>query len=130
MLHRAATMRRQPTEPERRMWMVLRDSRLAGYKFRRQKVIGSRIVDFFCPAKGLIVEIDGNTHDREQDLRRDGEMEREWGFRTVRFTNLEVMSNMEGVQAVLLQALGTRDDRWGGRGGSTLSSSPLKGRGS
>ena len=61
MLKRAAKMRREPTEPKQRLWMALRDSRLAGYKFRRQAVIGSRIADFFCPAKGVIVELDGET---------------------------------------------------------------------
>ena len=51
LLHRAAEMRRNPTEPERRLWMELRDSRFYDYKFRRQVVIGSRIVDFFAPRR-------------------------------------------------------------------------------
>ncbi len=61
MLARAARMRREPTEPERRLWQHLRASQLGGYKFRRQATIGGRIVDFFCPLKGLVVEIDGDT---------------------------------------------------------------------
>jgi very-short-patch-repair endonuclease len=80
LLRRAAEMRKNPTEPEKRLWMVLRGSRLAGYKFRRQAVIGWRIVDFFCPEKGLVIEIDGGTHDRDVDLRRDFELERNTGF--------------------------------------------------
>jgi len=122
-------MRREPTEPERRLWMALRDSRLAGYKFRRQAIIGLRIVDFFCPTKGLIVEVDGDTHDREQDLRRDHTLEKSRGFRTVRFTNREVMTNIEGVQLELLQALQARTDRWRGGGITTPQPPPLKRRG-
>jgi very-short-patch-repair endonuclease len=115
MLERAASMRREPTEPERRVWMILRDSRFAGYKFRRQTVIGNRIADFFCPTKGLIVEIDGHTHDRERDLKRDRALERETGFHTLRFTNAEVMTNMEGVRIALLDVLQSRPDRWARR---------------
>ena len=129
MLKRAAAMRREPTEPERRLWMALRDRRFAGYKFRRQAVIASRIVDFFCPAKGLIVEVDGDSHDREQDLRRDHALAQVSGFQTVRFTNREVMTNMEGVQLALLQALQSRTDRWSKERGTTPQPPPLKRRG-
>ena len=115
MLRRAASMRSIPTEPERRMWNELRGSRLHGCKFRRQAIIGSRIVDFFCPAKGLIVEIDGDTHDREKDLRRDTMLARQFGFRTIRFTNSEVMLNMVGVLTALSNALREAPDRWPGR---------------
>ena len=51
-----------------------------GFKFRRQEVIGRVIVDFFCPAKNLIVEVDGETHaDTERDRRRDAYL-RGFGF--------------------------------------------------
>ena len=77
-------------------------------------MVGPRIVDFFCPAKGLIVEIDGDSHDREQDQRRDGSLEQRTGFRVVRFTNEEVMRNMEGVMIRLADELAHRADRWPG----------------
>jgi very-short-patch-repair endonuclease len=108
-------MRRNPTEPERRLWMALRDSRFFGYKFRRQATIGSRIADFFCPEKGLIVEVDGETHDRERDLRRDAVLAREFGYRVLRFTNLEVMREMEGGLVSLRLVLDAQPDRWPGR---------------
>src|SRR3546814_13375203 len=66
MLRRAAALRQRLPEPERHLWMALRDRRFQGYKFRRKPVIGSRIVDFFCPSKGLIVEVDGGTHRSEE----------------------------------------------------------------
>ncbi|NNM76066.1 endonuclease domain-containing protein [Sphingomonas sp. ID1715] len=96
-LHRrAAEMRRNPTEPEKRFWRHVSNSQLGGFKFRRQQVIGSFIVDFFCPSRGLIVEIDGDTHDQPYDARRDAFMLKQ-EFRTARFTNLDVMQNIAGV---------------------------------
>jgi very-short-patch-repair endonuclease len=130
LLERAARMRQEPTEPELRLWYELRNSRLAGHKFRRQAIIGARNVDFFCPAKGLIVEVDGDTHDRERDLKRDRSTERRTGFATVRFSNEEVMQNIDGVLTNLLMALQGRPDRWGNGGCTTPQPPPLKRRGS
>jgi very-short-patch-repair endonuclease len=115
LLKRAAEMRKNPTEPENRMWNQLRMQRFAGYKFRRQAVIGRRIVDFFCPAKGLVIEIDGDTHDFETDQLRDQRIEAEYGFSTVRFTNEDVMRNMEGVHIRLAEVLESTGDRWRAR---------------
>ena len=115
LLKRAAEMRNNPTEQEWRLWMQLRGSRFAGHKFRRQALIGHRIVDFFNPAKGLVVEVDGDTHDREADVVRDSRMEASFGFRTIRFTNLEVMREMDGCLTMLRQVLDAQADRWPGR---------------
>jgi very-short-patch-repair endonuclease len=104
-LHRrAAEMRRNPTEPEKRFWRHVSNSQLGSFKFRRQQVIGFFIVDFFCPARGLIVEIDGDTHDQQFDARRDSFM-RQQSFETIRFTNADVTQNMDGVLQVTLAAL-------------------------
>nr|WP_247711798.1 DUF559 domain-containing protein [Qipengyuania qiaonensis] len=105
-------MRREMPEPELRLWMELRHSRFNGLKFRRQVVIGKRIVDFFCPAKGLIVEIDGDTHDWEADKYRDDTMLRNHGFTTVRFNNEQVMRNLHGVLERLKSVLDETADRW------------------
>ena len=112
LLNRAAQMRRNLTEPERQLWMALRDSRFLGHKFRRQAVIGMRIVDFFCPAKGLVIEIDGDTHDPVRDAMRDRRMARDFGFAVVRFSNRDVTRNLDGVLAALEIALEHRSDRW------------------
>ena len=130
MLTRARKMRSEPTEPERRLWMALRDSCLGNHKFRRQTVIEHRIVDFFCPSKGLIVEIDGETHDREKDVIKDANLENRIGFHTIRFTNHEVMTNLEGVKIALLLALEAQADRWARVGSTTPQPPPLKRRGS
>jgi very-short-patch-repair endonuclease len=115
--NRARMMRNNPTEPEKRLWMALRDSRLAGFKFRRQDVIGQRIVDMFCPARGLVIEVDGDTHDAAADAARDARMMREFGFVTVRFSNAEIMENLDGCLLRLSAALNETPERWAGRKG-------------
>lgn len=111
LLKRARKMRINPTEPEKRLWRYLSNSQLAGHKFRRQAVIGNCIADFSCPHKKLIVEVDGDTHDSDADLKRDERL-KELGFRTVRFSNADVMHNMDGVLTALLEAMNDSSDRW------------------
>jgi len=114
MLSRAAGMRKAPTEAERRLWWRIRNSQIEGHKFRRQATVGSRIVDFFCPAKGLIVELDGDTHDAQRDAARDAAMRAKLGFTTLRFSNREVMENLDGVLETMLSTLDALPDRWAG----------------
>jgi very-short-patch-repair endonuclease len=111
-LHRrAAEMRRNPTEPEKRLWRHLSNGQLLGAKFRRQSVIGRFIADFLCPQKALIVEVDGDTHDEAKDRLRDDILASR-GFRVVRVTNDDVMRNMDGVLQHILMALNAAPDRW------------------
>jgi len=128
LLARATEMRRNPTEPEKRLWRHLSASQLERHKFRRQAVIDYYIADFFCPLKKLIVEVDGDTHDSEADFKRDDRL-RGKGYRTVRFSNLDVMGNMDGVLVVLADTLEDTPDRWVGRQASTTPTPPLKKRG-
>ena len=109
---RARQMRNDPTEPEKRLWRYLRGSQLSACKFRRQTVIGDRIVDFFCPEKGVIVEVDGDTHDPQIDAVRDRRMLDVHGFTTVRITNEEVMQNIDGVLTLLQRTLEEAQNRW------------------
>jgi release factor-specific protein-(glutamine-N5) methyltransferase len=95
--------------------MALRNSRFAGFKFRRQAIIGNRIVDLFCPARGLLVEVDGHTHDPETDTWRDRKMSAEFGFTTFRVSNADVMTNLDGVLIALQSALEALPNRWPGR---------------
>ena len=103
----ARALRRDATTPERIVWQRLRASQLGGLKFRRQAPIGPYIVDFFCPAVRLIVELDGETHvDAPGDRLRDAWLARE-GYRVLRIWNNEVTGNLEGVlQLLLLTARG------------------------
>ncbi len=98
--------RKAMTEPETRMWLALRANRFEGVKFRRQKVIGKFIADFAANEPRIVVEIDGHTHDVD-DL-HDADRTRylnERGYHVVRFTNGDVMTNLEGVLTMLSIAL-------------------------
>ena len=107
----ARTMRNQPTAPEARLWSILSRSQLGGYKFRRQAAIGTAIADFLCPQKGLVVDVDGDTHtDPAADAHRTARLAA-LGYRVVRVTNLDVMGNLEGVQRHLLDILEPMPDR-------------------
>ena len=94
----AKSMRKQMTEPETRLWLQLRAERLEGVKFRRQKVIGRYIADFAANDPKLVVEVDGDTHDIDdpRDAERTRYLNRQ-GYHVVRFTNPDVMTNLEGV---------------------------------
>ncbi len=98
----AKQMRLAPTPAELKMWLELRAKRFNGIKFRKQKVIGSYIADFASRDPMLVIEIDGETHGNanDYDLKRTGYLE-EQGYRVIRFTNVEVMQNMNGVLETL-----------------------------
>jgi very-short-patch-repair endonuclease len=107
----ARQMRNEPTGPETRLWQKRRSSQLGGHKFSRQIVIEGAICDFVCRKKALIVEVDGDTHVVEADRLRDARLARS-GYRTLRFTNRDVMDSLEGVLTVILSALDERVDRF------------------
>jgi len=101
--------RKNPTEPEKYFWSWVRGKQL-GCKFRRQHGIGQYIVDFYCAEHALIVELDGESHftaeGNEADKIRTAFLESK-GFRVLRFSNLEVMQNKEGVLMALVGCLNT-----------------------
>jgi very-short-patch-repair endonuclease len=99
LLERAKAMRKELTEPERRLWHALRAKRLDGANFRRQVVIGRAIANFACRRpRMLVIEVDGDTHAGRQsyDERRTQALECH-GYRVIRFTNEDVMTNLDGV---------------------------------
>ena len=106
---RAHEMRRNPTEPEKRLWRSLSNSQVDGLKFRRQEVIGPYIADFMCPARSLIVEVDGDTHDEAKDRLRD--LLEQFGFLVLRVTNADVMTNAEGVVETIAHIAASRSSR-------------------
>ena len=77
-------------------------------KFRRQHPIGPYVVDFYCPSHGLIVELDGRSHDDRgiRDQARQGYLESVAGFRVFRITNDDVQHDPECVILGLLKILG------------------------
>ena len=100
----AAPLRRAMTDAERALWLVVRDRRLAGHKFRRQVTIGPYIADFVCLERSLIVEADGGQHNEEADAARTRYLTSQ-GFRVIRFWNNDVLQNLTGVLETLLIVL-------------------------
>jgi len=99
----ARSMRHHATEPERLLWLRLRQRQL-GFTFRRQFVIGRFVADFFCPDARLVVEVDGAVHASrfERDAERDAVMQ-EMGLRVVHIRNEDILDDPEGaVRAVRL----------------------------
>ena len=78
------------------MWLLLKDRRLAEYKFRRQVPIGPYIADFVCYSARLIIELDGSQHGEESDRARE-ETLRAKGFRILRFWNNQLSSDRPAV---------------------------------
>jgi very-short-patch-repair endonuclease len=104
----ARRLRRESTDAERRLCLVLRDRRLAGYKFRRQRPIGPYVVDFVSIRYRLIVEVDGSQHaDSIADARRTAWLER-YGWRIIRVWNNEVSGNSDQVAKHILNVLQTQ----------------------
>ena len=86
----------------------MRNRQLNGVKFRRQQPIGRYIVDFISFERKLIIEIDGGQHNDSEIIERDKErtsyLENE-GFHVVRFWNIDVMRNIEGVLTKIMESL-------------------------
>ena len=82
------------------LWQKLRDKGFMGHKFFRQSGIGEYIADFYCPQHKLAIEIDGSQHysgdGKEYDESREEYMS-SLAIKTVRFSNLDVLRNIEGV---------------------------------
>ena len=98
ILLNAKTLRAHQTDAEQRLWYHLRAHRFMDLKFRRQKPIGSYIVDFVCWEQKLIIEIDGGQHAEQvgYDQRRDAWL-RGQGYTVLRFWNNEVLQQLEEV---------------------------------
>jgi very-short-patch-repair endonuclease len=104
---RAEQLRRTMTRAETLLRRHLKAHRLARLAFRRQTPIGNYIADFVAYSCKLIIEIDGESHDFEERLRYDERRDRGFasrGCRVLRFTNEDVMRNLEGVVLSILQA--------------------------
>jgi very-short-patch-repair endonuclease len=107
LLARARWMRANPTEAEKRLWALLRDRRLAAFKFRRQQILMPFIVDFVCLERRLIIEADGSQHaDDKDDVRRDAFL-RGQGFELLRFWNNQVLGETDAVADAIFAAFET-----------------------
>jgi very-short-patch-repair endonuclease len=96
------------TDAEKHLWSKIKMRQIKGYWFYRQKPIGSYIADFYCPKAKMVIEVDGGQHFEneavEYDKIRDNTMN-SLGLKVLRFTNTDVLSNIEGVIEILTQNL-------------------------
>jgi very-short-patch-repair endonuclease len=107
------------TPPELRLWNILRTSP-EGFKFRRQHPIGPYVLDFFCSAAALAIEVDGEAHamgnNPQRDIKRDS-----WcaarGVKTLRFAAKDLLHEDAAVVAAILDVCRERSP-------STASRSP------
>ncbi|MCK1395314.1 endonuclease domain-containing protein [Bradyrhizobium sp. 1] len=109
----AKKLRANTTPHERILWRALKELPIEGSHFRRQAPIGPYIVDFFCPAKRLIIELDGGHHNDDdtaaRDLERQRWLERE-GYRVIRFWNSEITGELDAVlERIYVELYGSRD---------------------
>ena len=104
----ARKLRKNSTDAERILWSELRDHRLNGLGFRRQAPIASYVADFVCHEALLVIELDGGQHFSEQAEAADAkrtELIESRGFKVLRFSNLDVMTNRVGVLETIAAAV-------------------------
>ena len=109
LIWHAKTLRKEATAQENRLWYdYLRSYPI---RFQRQKVIRSSIVDFYCHAARLVIELDGDQHGtpekRTYDEARTAELNK-LGLRVIRFTNEEIDKSLDAVCACINQAVRDR----------------------
>jgi very-short-patch-repair endonuclease len=103
----ARRLRREAPFTEKLVWHRLRGGQIGGIKFRRQHPIGPYIVDFYCAEFSLVIELDGASHDEREryDMARDAHLQ-SLGLSVVRFTNGQVLDDIDSVIAAIAQQCG------------------------
>jgi very-short-patch-repair endonuclease len=107
----ARQLRQGQTDAEVFMWHLLRDRRFCGHKFRRQYPLAGYILDFYCPAAKLTIELDGGGHNDDEQRRYDRERTKvleSAGIRIVRFWNHDVLNDLDSVLEVIYAELAKR----------------------
>jgi len=107
----AKRLRRFMSPAETLLWRYLKAERLDGFSFRRQVPMGPFIADFVCHTARLVIEIDGESHDFEDQWRRNQQRDR-WlrsrGFVILRFSNADVLHGLEAVLTAIREAASAR----------------------
>ena len=103
-VRRGKELRQRMTLPEVVVWHALRERKLGGWKFRRQHPKGRYVLDFYCDALKLAVEVDGDIHGFGDQPRKDaqrGDWLRRCGVETLRIPARDVLYNLDGVHLLL-----------------------------
>ncbi|MBV9329392.1 MAG: endonuclease domain-containing protein [Chloroflexi bacterium] len=101
-------LRMTQTDAERIVWQRIRAGQLEGFKFRRQHEYGGYVLDLYCARAKLAVELDGGQHLTTEGLAQDAQrtrfLERN-GIRVLRFTNTQVLAEIDQTLEAVLRAL-------------------------
>lgn len=103
-------LRKNLTKAERKLWLLLKNRQLSGYKFRRQFGIGEYIVDFYCPRLKLVVEVDGGYHQSSLVSQYDRNKESQFhslDITVLRVKNEEVLEQQAEVLGKIKQVIST-----------------------
>ena len=106
VLPAARTLRKNLTRQERHLWYDF--LRYCHPRFRRQEIIGSYIADFYCHEAKLLIELDGSQHYEPEQRDRDNARTsyfHEFGIKVLRFSNLDIDRNFDGVCQAIISAL-------------------------
>ena len=98
LVARAKELRKNMTSAEKKLWYEY--LRTFPYRVHRQRPINHYIVDFYCPKLKLVIEVDGDSHftsEAQEYDRKRTEVLQGYGLRVVRFHNVEIADNFEGV---------------------------------
>ena len=105
---RARELRRHMTDAEKKLWNKLRNRQLNNLKFRRQVPFGHYYLDFYCPQKQLVIEVDGGQHytnkGQSQDIGRTSFI-RKNGLKIVRYSDRDVLLNISSVLRDILHEI-------------------------
>ena len=112
LLLAARRLRREMTEAECLLWEHLRAGQLGGWRFRRQHPVDRFVLDFYCPAARLAVELDGAQHHTPDGLAGDAErsdwLQQRHGIRMLRFDNAQLLRQPDAVLDRIRQAIAPR----------------------
>ncbi|HEV2419823.1 MAG TPA: endonuclease domain-containing protein [Terriglobia bacterium] len=107
-ISRARNLRQNPTNAEQLAWKLLRNRAALGVKFRRQHSVGNYVVDFYCPERQLVIELDGSVHSQPSQARRDERKHQflqQQGIQVLRIANGWVLEDPEGFIKKVLASL-------------------------
>ena len=109
LVDRASNLRKNQTEEEGKLWNLY--LKKISPRFTRQKIIGSYIVDFYCPKLKMIIEIDGEQHyleeNKEYEVRRE-EYLQNLGYKLLRFYNSDINRNLKNTETTIFHSCITR----------------------
>lgn len=104
-------LRSNMTDVEQRLWYYVRRKQIRGVQFYRQKPLLTFIVDFYCPAAKLVIELDGSQHFEAEQITKDQDRDKALaalGLQVLRFDNQQVLTETEAVLQVIAAAVKER----------------------